>query len=64
VRRRWTGTTNLGSTFFAIFLYTKFFDWWWEWMPRFLFFLVLGLVAILLLLVLKRLRAASRAVSP
>lgn len=64
VRRRWPGTTNLGSTFFAIFLYTKFFDWWWEWMPRYLFFLVLGLVAVLLLLVLKRLRAAGRAVAP
>ncbi len=64
VRNRWPGTANLGSTFFAIFLYTKFYDWWWEWMPRYLFFLVLGLVAILLLLVLKRLRAAIREVSP
>jgi uncharacterized membrane protein len=63
VRRRWPGTANLGSTFFAIFLYTKFFDWWWDWMPRYLFFLVLGLVAVLLLLVLKRLRAATRAVA-
>ncbi len=63
VRRRWSGTTNLGSTFFAVFLYTKFFDWWWEWMPRYLFFLVLGLVAVLLLLVLKRLRVASRRVT-
>lgn len=64
VRQRWPGTTNLGSTFFAIFLYTKLFDWWWDWMPRYLFFLVLGLVAVLLLLVLKRLRAASRGVAP
>ena len=64
VRQHWPGTTNLGSTFFAIFLYTKFFDWWWDWMPRYLFFLVLGLVAILLLLVLKRLRATSRGAMP
>lgn len=62
IKNHWPGTTNLGSTFFAIFLYTKFFDWWWEWMPKYLFFLVLGLVAILLLLVLKRLRVASREV--
>jgi hypothetical protein len=46
----------------VIFLYTKFFDWWWEWMPKYLFFLVIGLVAILLLLILKRLRTASREV--
>jgi uncharacterized membrane protein len=60
IRRRWTGITNLGSTFFALYLYTKIFDWWWDWMPKYLFFLVLGLTAILILLVLKRVRAAAR----
>jgi uncharacterized membrane protein len=63
IRNRWPGTTNLGSTFFTIFLYTKFFDWWWDWMPKYLFFLVVGLVALLLLLVLKRLRGLGREVS-
>lgn len=63
IRFHWPGTTNLGTTFFAILLYTKFFDWWWDWMPKYLFFLVVGLVAILLLLVLKRLRSMSREVS-
>jgi uncharacterized membrane protein len=60
IRKHWAGVTNLGSTFFTIFLYTKFYDWWWKWMPKYLFFLVVGLVAILLLLVLKRLRIISR----
>lgn len=60
VRQRWPGTTNLGSTAFAVLLYTKMYDWWWEWMPRWLFFLVVGLVAILVLLVMRRLRAASQ----
>lgn len=55
-RRQWPDTVNTGITFFVIFLYTKFFDWWWEIMPKYLFFLVLGLAAILILLVLKRLR--------
>jgi uncharacterized membrane protein len=64
IKRHWPGITNLGSTFFAIFLYTKFYDWWWDWMPKYLFFLVIGLVAILLLLVLKRLRAMSQEVAP
>ena len=40
-----------------IFLYTKFFDWWWDVMPKYLFFLVLGLTAVLLLVVMRRLRA-------
>ena len=56
--------TNLGATFFAIYLYTKLFDWWWEWMPKYLFFLALGLLAIILLLVLKRLRNVGMEVQP
>lgn len=59
-RRQWPDTVNTGITFFVIFLYTKFFDWWWELMPKYLFFLVLGLAAILILLVLKRLRRIGR----
>ncbi len=55
-RRNWADVSNTGITFFVIFLYTKFFDWWWEAMPKYLFFLVLGLSALLILLVLRRLR--------
>jgi len=50
---------NTAVVFFVIFLYTKLFDWWWAVMPKFLFFLVLGLVALLVILVLKRLRAVT-----
>ena len=57
--RQWPDAINTGVTFFVISLYTKFFDWWWEVMPKYLFFLVLGLAAILILLVLKRLRRAG-----
>ncbi len=57
-RREWPEVVNTGLTFFVIFLYTKFFDWWWEVMPKYLFFLVLGLCAVLILLVLRRLRRA------
>ncbi len=58
-RRRWSEVVNTGMVLFVIFLYTKFFDWWWEIMPKYLFFLVLGLAAILLLLVLRRLRTTN-----
>lgn len=56
-RRSWNDTVNTGIIFFVIFLYTKFFDWWWEMMPKWLFFLVIGLSAILILTILRRLRA-------
>lgn len=59
VRKQWPEVINSGVTFFIIFLYTKIFDWWWESMPKYLFFLVLGLVAVLFLVVLKRLRASN-----
>ena len=55
-RREWPETVNTGMTFFVLFLYTKFYDWWWEVMPKSLFFLVLGLSAVLILLILKQLR--------
>ncbi len=59
VRRHWPEVVNTGVTFFVIFLYTKFFDWWWETMPKYLFFFVLGLTAILFLVVLRRLRGVG-----
>jgi uncharacterized membrane protein len=58
-KRHWPEVVNTGLIFFVIFLYTKFYDWWWDIMPKYLFFLVIGLSAVLLLVVFKRLRAGS-----
>ena len=32
------------------------FDWWWDYLPKYLFFFLLGLLAILVLLVMRSLR--------
>ena len=61
LKREWTETVNTGVVFFVIFLYTKFYDWWWELLPKYLFFLILGLTAVLVLLMMKRLRRAGGA---
>jgi hypothetical protein len=61
LRTGWGEVVNTGNVFFVIFLYTKFYDWWWEWLPKYLFFLLIGLSAILALLVFKRLRRAAGA---
>ena len=58
-RRHWSEVVNTGVTLFVIFFYTKLFDWWWDAMPKYLFFLLMGLSAILLLVVFKRLRKAG-----
>ena len=51
--------TTTANIFFTIFLYTKFYDWWWEIMPKYLFFLLVGLSAVLILMVLKRYKRSS-----
>jgi uncharacterized membrane protein len=56
-RWNWAETSNTGVVFFVIFLFTKFYDWWWESMPKYLFFLLLGLTALLALFVMRRLRS-------
>ncbi len=61
IKKGWGDLINSGNIFFTIFLYTKFFDWWWEWMPKYLFFLILGLIAIAMLWVFKYLRGAVSA---
>ena len=63
-RRHWTDVVNTGNTFFVIFLYTKFYDWWWDIMPKYLFFLIIGLTAILFLVIFRRLRLASNLTAP
>ena len=50
------GLVNLGVAAFIVFLFVRLYAWWWQWMPKYLFFLVLGLIAFGLLLVFRRVR--------
>jgi len=34
---QWRHVVNTAVTLFIVLLYTKFFDWWWEAMPKYLF---------------------------
>jgi uncharacterized membrane protein len=62
IKREHSEVTNIGATFFAISLYTKFYDWWWDWLPKYLFFLVVGGLSVALLFILKRLRRGYQGV--
>ena len=57
VRLARSGLVNLGVAGFVVFLYVRLHAWWWHWMPKYLFFLLIGLVALGLLLVFRALRA-------
>ena len=57
VARRFQETVYCGCGFFVVHLFLKCVDWWWEWMPRYLFFLILAAVAVAVLWALHRLRS-------
>jgi hypothetical protein len=57
IARRWPETVYLSTGAFIVYLVAKCFDWWWEVVPRWLFFLLLGLFALALLWIFRRLRA-------
>jgi hypothetical protein len=59
VRRNWMECVNLGSGFFAIYLFNRLFAWWWDWMPKYIFFLIIGCIALALLAAFRRLRRGS-----
>ena len=56
IERQWDGVVNTSSVFFTIFLFCRLYHWWWDWMPKYLFFAVIGAIAILLVVGFKRVR--------
>jgi hypothetical protein len=62
IRRRWSEVVNACAAFLVLFIYAKCFDWWWTVMPRYLFFLMLGGLAIAALVLMGRLRARVKQV--
>ncbi len=56
IRQGRPSIVNLGSLFFAVYIFDRLFSSWWDWMPKYLFFLIIGLTAVLLLVVFRKLR--------
>jgi hypothetical protein len=56
-------TLVAGALFTALFIIGRFVDWWWDWMPKYLFFLGLAALAIAWLMLLGRLRRRMAAVA-
>jgi uncharacterized membrane protein len=61
IRIREPGTVNLAAGAFAVYLYVRLHEWWWDLMPRYLFFLLVGLIALGLLILFQRLRRKTGA---
>jgi uncharacterized membrane protein len=62
IRAGWRELVQVATAFLVIFVFAKCFDWWWDWMPRYLFFLLLGGLAVAVLVVLGRIRSRQRRV--
>jgi uncharacterized membrane protein len=62
IRAGWREVVRAAAGFLVIFAFAKCFDWWWDWMPRYLFFLLLGGLAVVVLVVLGRIRSGQRSV--
>ena len=54
--RHWNGVVNTSATAFVFFLFTRLYHWWWDWMPKYLFFAVIGALGIGLVLAFNRMR--------
>lgn len=57
IRRQWRETVYIAAGALTVFLFGRFVDWFWETVPRFVFFLLLAGIALAWLLALGRLRA-------
>jgi uncharacterized membrane protein len=62
IRQQSSLLVNTATLFLSLLLFVKLFDWWWDWMPRYLFFFLLGLIAVAILVLLRRLRLRIRRV--
>lgn len=56
IRRGWTETVHLVSVMFAWFLLDRFVDWFWDVLPRYVFFSIVAALAFIWLLLLRRIR--------
>ena len=57
VRKYWPETVYIAAAALTIFIFVRFVDWFWDALPRFVFFLLLAAVAFAWLLALRRLRS-------
>jgi hypothetical protein len=56
IAARWREVVYSGTFFFVALLFLEFVNWWWAWMPRYLFFLIVALTSVAVVIGLKRLR--------
>jgi hypothetical protein len=51
-----SGLANLGAGAFVVFLYVRLHAWFWDWLPKYAFFLLIALLSLALVLFFRQLR--------
>jgi hypothetical protein len=57
IRKQWQETVYIAAAALTVFVFIRFVDWFWDALPRFVFFLLLAAIAFAWLLALRRLRS-------
>ena len=61
IRRDWPELVRVGTGAGLIFLFLRLVDWFWDWLPKWLFFLIVGAAAVVVVLMLRRIRIGREA---
>lgn len=56
IPRGLAAVVNVSAVAFVAFLYCRLVAWWWDWMPKYLFFLIIGLLSLGLLVAFRKTR--------
>ena len=62
IRREWAAGTYLSATFLVVLMLHKYFDWFWDDLAHFVFFLILGVIAVVIIAALRKMRSVLREV--
>src|SRR5690606_784860 len=60
IRRDWGAGAYLAAGFLILLLVIKYFEWFWDKWPAYIFFLILGLLAVGVIILLRNLRLTGR----
>ena len=60
IRREWAAGTYLSAGFVVVLMLHRYYDWFWDDLPHFVFFLVLGVIAVAIIASLRRMRFVLR----
>ena len=64
IRKDWASGTYLSAVFLVLLMLHRYVDWFWEELPHYVFFLILGAFAVAIIAALRHLRFLRRRVAP